>query len=82
MPDIMEELKKDVDAMLKTELENMRLIAGIKSKKKKKKRAAKKKRRGKKGPKLPGLTKELRGKKPHEWMSTLVQNEIVRKLPS
>ena len=80
MPDVYEELKKEVDECIKTELENMKLIAGIKSKKKKKKKK-KKKGKKKKALKLPGLSKELRGKKPHELMSALVQNEIVRKLP-
>ena len=80
MPEITEELKAEVDDCIKTELENMRLIAGIKAKKKKgKKKKGKKKK--KKGLKLPGLSKELKAKKPHELMSTLVQNEIVRKLP-
>ena len=36
LPVVQEELKKRVDDMLKIELENMRLIAGVKSKKKKK----------------------------------------------
>jgi hypothetical protein len=80
MPEVYEELKKEVDDCIKTELENMKLIAGIKSKKKKGKKK-KKKGKKKKGLKLPGLSKELKAKKPHELMSTLVQNEIVRKLP-
>ena len=42
MPEITEELKADVDDCIKTELENMRLIAGIKSKKKKGKKKKKK----------------------------------------
>ena len=71
MTEITEELKADVDDCIKTELENMRLIAGIKAKKKKgKKKKGKKKK--KKGLKLPGLSKELKAKKPHELMSTLV----------
>ena len=71
MPEITEELKADVDDCIKTELENMRIIAGIKSKKKKgKKKKGKKKK--KKGLKLPGLSKELKTKQPHELMSTLV----------
>ena len=71
MPEVYEELKKEVDDCIKTELENMKLIAGIKSKKKKGK---KKKKKGKKqkGLKLPGLSKELKLKKPHELMSALV----------
>ncbi len=84
MPELTEELKIDVDdcikTELKTELENMKLIMGIKSKKKKGKKK-KKKGKKKKGLKLPGLSKELKAKKPHELMSALVQNEIVRKLP-
>ncbi len=80
MPEVYEELKKEVDECIKTELENMKLIAGIKSKKKKKKKKGKKGKK-KKGMKLPGLTKELKAKKPHELMSTLVQNELIRKLP-
>jgi hypothetical protein len=54
MPSVEDELKKDVDGLIKIELENMRLIAGIKSKKKKKKKAKKKKKK-KKGLKLPGF---------------------------
>lgn len=42
MPDVYEELKKEVDDCIKTELENMKLIAGIKSKKKKGKKKKKK----------------------------------------
>jgi predicted AAA+ superfamily ATPase len=83
MPEVYEELKKEVDDCIKTELENMKLIAGIKSKKKKGKKK-KKKGKKKKGLKLPGLTKDLKAKaekSPHELMSALVQNEIVRKLP-
>jgi predicted AAA+ superfamily ATPase len=80
MPELAEELKIDVDDCIKTELENMKLIMGIKSKKKKGKKK-KKKSKKKKGLKLPGLSKELKAKKPHELMSALVQNEIVRKLP-
>jgi len=49
----------------------MRIIAGIKSKKKKGKKK-KKKSKKKKGLKLPGLSKELKAKKPFELMSTLV----------
>jgi hypothetical protein len=54
LPMVQEEYKKEVDELIKIELENMRLIAGIKSKKKKK---AKKKKNSKKkkGLKLPGF---------------------------
>jgi len=53
MPELQEEYKKEVDELIKIELENMRIIAGIKAKKKKKKKAKKKKK--KKGLKLPGF---------------------------
>ena len=54
MPSVEEECKKDVDELIKIELENMRIIAGIKAKKKKKKKKNKKKKK-KKGLKLPGF---------------------------
>lgn len=54
MPLVEDELKKEVDDAIKIELENMRLLAGIKSKKKKKKKKGKKKKK-KKGLKLPGF---------------------------
>ena len=41
--------------MIKVELENMRIIAGIKGKKKKKAKKKKKKKGKKKGLKLPGF---------------------------
>ena len=37
MPDLQDEYKKEVDELIMIELENMRIIAGIKAKKKKKK---------------------------------------------
>ena len=55
-----EEYKKDVDELLKIELENMKILAGIKIKKKKKKKPKKKK---KKGLKLPGA-KAIKGIEP------------------
>jgi len=72
MPELTEELKIDVDDCIKTELENMKLIMGIKLKKKKGGKKKKKKKKNKKGLKLPGLSKELKAKKPHELMSALV----------
>ena len=54
MPFVEEEYKKDVDDAIKIELENMRLLAGIKGKKKKKKKGKTKKGK-KKGLKLPGF---------------------------
>jgi len=52
MPSVEDEYKKDVDEMIKIELENMKILAGIKTKKKKKKKPKKSK---KKGLKLPGF---------------------------
>jgi hypothetical protein len=69
LPVVQEELKKRVDDMLKIELENMRLIAGVKSKKKKK------------GPKLPGLTKAFWDIPMKTHLENLVKENIVRKLP-
>ncbi len=54
MPDLQDAYKKDVDKMIMMELENMRIIAGIKAKKKKKKKKKSKKKK-KKGLKLPGF---------------------------
>lgn len=53
MPSVEEEYKERVDQLIKIELENMKLLAGIK--KKKKKKAKKKKKKKKKGLKLPGF---------------------------
>lgn len=76
-----DELKKRVDDMLKIELENMRLIAGIKSKKKKKGKKKGKKKKKKKGPKLPGLTKAFWDIPMKTHLENLVKENIVRKLP-
>ena len=55
MPSIEDQLKNDVDEMIKMELENMRTLSGAKAKKKKgKKKGKKKKKKKKKGLKLPG----------------------------
>lgn len=78
MPDLIEEYKKDVDALIKIELENMRIIAGIKAKKKKKK--SKKKKKKKKGLKLPGF-KAIRDIDKRDLLVQLIQNGIVKKLP-
>jgi hypothetical protein len=53
LPFVEEFFKAEVDKLIQVELENMRVIAGIKSKKKKKKKNKKKKK--KKGLKLPGF---------------------------
>ncbi len=55
MPSVEKEYKKAVDDILKIELENMRLIAGIKKKKGKKGKKKKGKSKKKKGLKLPGF---------------------------
>ena len=54
MPSVEEEYKGEIDYAIKIELENMKLLAGIKSKKKKKKKKKGKKKK-KKGLKLPGF---------------------------
>jgi len=56
MPSLEEEYKTQVDDMIKMELENMRMLSGVKAKKKKgKKKGKKKKKKKKKGLKLPGF---------------------------
>ena len=54
MPMVQDDYKEQVDELIKIELENMRIIAGIKAKKKKKSKKKKKKKK-KKGLKLPGF---------------------------
>lgn len=81
LPVVQDELKKRVDDMLKIELENMRLIAGIKAKKKKKGKKKGKKKKKKKGPKLPGLTKAFWDIPMKTHLENLVKDNIVRKLP-
>ena len=81
LPVVQDELKKRVDDMLKIELENMRLIAGIKPKKKKKSKKKGKKKKKKKGPKLPGLTKAFWDIPMKTHLENLVKENIVRKLP-
>lgn len=79
MPELQDEYKKDVDDMIMMELENMRIIAGIKQKKKKKK-SKKKKKKKKKGLKLPGF-KAIRDIDKRDLLVQLIQNGIVKKLP-
>jgi SpoVK/Ycf46/Vps4 family AAA+-type ATPase len=81
LPVVQDELKKRVDDMLKIELENMRLIAGIKAKKKKKGKKKGKKKKKKKGPKLPGLTKAFWDIPMKTHLENLVKENIVRKVP-
>ncbi len=79
MPDLQDSYKKDVDELIKIELENMRIIAGIKAKKKKKKKKKSKKKK-KKGLKLPGF-KAIRDIDKRDLLVQLIQNGIVKKLP-
>ena len=79
LPLVKDELKDAVDDMIKVELENMRILAGIKSKKKKKKKKSKKKKKGK-GLKLPGF-KAIRDIAKEDLLVQLIQNGIVKKLP-
>ena len=78
MPSVEDEYKKDVDACIKIELANMKILAGIKTKKKKKKKAKKSKK--KKGLKLPGF-KAIRDIDKRDLLVQLIQNGIVKKLP-
>ena len=80
MPNVEDEFKKEVDDMIKVELENMRILAGIKDKKKKKKKSKKKKKKKKKGLKLPGF-KMIRDIEKQDLLVQLIQNNIVKKLP-
>lgn len=80
MPLIEEEYKTQVDDMIKMELENMKMLSGVKQKKKKGKKKKKKKKKGKKGPKLPGY-KMIRDTPIKELLVQLIQNNIVKKIP-
>ena len=67
--------------MIKLELANMAILAGIKSKKKKKKgKKKKKKKKGKKN-RLPGA-KYCAELSDYECLVELVQHNIVKKLPT
>jgi SpoVK/Ycf46/Vps4 family AAA+-type ATPase len=81
MPSIEDQLKNDVDEMIKMELENMRTLSGVKQKKKKgKKKGKKKKKKKKKGLKLPGY-KQIKDMNVKEILVTLINNNIVKKIP-
>merc|ERR1712195_386442 len=81
MPSIEDQLKNDVDDMIKMELENMRTLSGAKQKKKKgKKKGKKKKKKKKKGLKLPGY-KQIKDMNVKEILATLINNNIVKKIP-
>ena len=82
MPEVEKEYQKDVDEMIKMELDNLK-IAGSGGKKKKKggKKKKKKARKGKKKVnKLPGA-RYIRDKTEYELLVELVQCGIVKKLP-
>lgn len=80
-PEVEDEFKGIVDEMIKVELENMKILQGIKSKKKKKKGKKKKgkKKKGKKKP-LPGQ-KQIAKDDVKDLLSELVSHGIVKKLP-
>jgi len=81
LPVLEEEYKLQVDEMIKTELDNMRLLAGGKGKKKKGKKKKKKgKKKKKKGLKLPGF-KMIKDMQKEEILMMLIQNNIVKKIP-
>ena len=72
MPTLEEEYKTQVDDMIKIELENMRVLTGVKSKKKKKKGKKKKgKKKKKKSIKLPGF-KNIKDSQPKEILTELI----------
>lgn len=82
LPILEEEYKLQVDEMIKTELDNMRLLAGGKGKKKKGKKKKKKgKKKKKKGLKLPGF-KMIKDMQKEEILMMLIQNNIVKKIPA
>jgi len=81
LPILEDEYKLQVDEMIKTELDNMRLLAGGKGKKKKGKKKKKKgKKKKKKGLKLPGF-KMIKDMQKEEILMMLIQNNIVKKIP-
>ena len=82
MPLVQKEYQKEVDEMIKMELENLKLqLAGGKKKKGKGKKKKKKGRKGKKkANKLPGA-RWIREMNDYEMIVELVKNGIVKKLP-
>jgi len=80
MPLLEDEYKNTVDDMIRMELENMKMLSGLKQKKKKKKKSKKKKKKKKKGLKLPGfkMIKDLQIK---EVLVQLIRENIVKKIP-
>ena len=80
-PVLKKRYNEEIDEMLKIELENMKLLSGVKQKKKKGKKKSKKKKGKKKGLKLPGF-KYIKNKVKTDLLVELIQNNIVKKLPA
>lgn len=80
MPLVENGYKQNVDEMIKIELENFKVLSGVKQKKKKKKKAKKKKKKKKKGLKIPGY-KLVANKDKKDLLVDLIHNIIVKKLP-
>ena len=82
-PKVTNSITKNVEEMLNLELENIRMLMGMKQKgkkKAKKKGKKNKKKKTKKGPKLPGV-KMLKGMDEYDMLIDLVKNNIVKKMP-
>ena len=80
-PMLEQQFTKEIDEMIKMELENLKeLMGGGKKKKKKKSKKKKAKKKKEKPLKLPGA-KYLKGKQPEEILLDLVSANIVKKLP-
>jgi IQ and AAA domain-containing protein len=82
MPVVQKDFQKDVDEMIKMELENLKLqLAGGKKKKGKGKKKKKKSRKSKKkANKLPGA-RYIRDMSEYDMLVELVKNGVVKKLP-
>ena len=82
MPDVQKQLTKEVDEMIKQELDNMRALSGVKAKKKKgkKKKKGGKKKKAKKI-KLPG-GKAIFGIPDYDILKELITNSICKYLPA
>jgi SpoVK/Ycf46/Vps4 family AAA+-type ATPase len=80
-PELKKRYNTEIDEMIKVELENMKLLSGVKAKKKKKgkKKGGKKKKKG--GLKLPGY-KLVKNKLTSDLLVELIQQNIVKKLPA
>lgn len=81
MPIVEKDLKKDVDDMIKTELETLKtMLHGAKKKKKKGKKKKTKKKKKKKKINLPGAS-ALKDMVEYDMLVELVKSGIVKKLP-